>query len=201
MLTLQPLLLLVLFPLFCEASFVLQIATEDEQCFVIRAPPNSLVSGNFDVLDDHLSPDPITFKLLEGDDMDSLYQSEHGLSEDTFRVRTKEGGRLYACIQNGIDYESEDELDRTVGLDVRVTPLSSQDDGLLASTEALQEKLWDLQNHFDYMRNREVTHRETTERTFSNVVRWSLLEFCVLLVIAITQVMALRFFFERRRYV
>jgi len=183
---------------------VLKLAEEDEQCFVIRAPPNSLISGNWDVLEDNLSPDPVKFKVLEGDNMDVLYESDQGDSEDTFRVQVKEGGRFNVCVQNGIDYESEDELDRSVGLDVRVSPLPPQEGGaqtLLYTAETLHEKLWNLKNHHDYMRNRESAHRQTTEETFTNVVRWSLLEFVVLLGIAISQIVALRVFFERKRYI
>lgn len=200
------LLLLVCLPLCCDASFVFIIPTEDEHCFVLRAPPNSLISGNWDLLDDHLSPDPVTFKLLqeEENDMETLYQSDFGKSEDIFRISTKQGGRIQACLENGMDVDSDDALDRTVGLDIRVSPLPQEDapsQQLVNEAEALHEKLWDLQNHFDYMRNREAVHRETTENTFENVMRWSILEFVVLVGIAIAQVVVLQLFFERKRYI
>lgn len=201
------LLLLLSLVLSCHASFVVQIPEDDEQCFVIRAPPNSIVSGNWDVLDDNLSPDPVRFKLLNGDNMQSLYESQRGSSEDTFRVPTKEGGRFYACVSNGVDHESEDELDRSIGLDVRVSllPQGAQENQgaqeLITAAEDITEKMMDLQTHFDYLRNREAAHRATTEDTFTYVVRWSILEFVVLLGIAIAQVLALRMFFERKRYI
>jgi hypothetical protein len=133
--------LLLLLPLSGFASFVLQIPVEGEHCFVLRAPPNSLLSGNWDSLEDHLSPNPIRFKILKGDNMKNLYETDHGKSEDTFRVSLKNGGRLYACIQNGIDVESEDELDRTVGLDLRITQLPLDDapsQQLLNQAESIQ---------------------------------------------------------------
>jgi hypothetical protein len=198
------LLLLALFPFYSLASFVLQVPVKDEHCFVLRVPPNSLVSGNWDALDDHLSPNPITFKILFAENMKHVYQSEFGKSEDIFRIKVESGGRLYACIQNGVDVESQDELDRTVGLEIRVSPLPLEDapsQKLLSQAEAVQQRLYDLKNHYDYMRTREAVHRATTEETFSLVVRWSILEFVVLVGIAIMQVVVLRLFFERKRYI
>ena len=98
----------------------------------------------------------------------------------------------------------EDEFDRTVGLEIRVSPLPLEDapsQQLLSQAEAIQQRLWDLENHYDYMRTREAVHRATTEETFSLVVRWSILEFVVLVGIAVTQVIVLRLFFERKRYI
>ena len=203
MLSLRVLLLLLITQLL-NASFVLQVGTDDEQCFVIRAPPNSLISGNFDVLEDNLSPDPVSVKILEGSNMNTLYVSERGVSEDLFRVQVRDGGRLYVCVQNGIDHESEDELDRKVGIDIRVSSLPKEDSAtqrLLNAAEQLSYKILDLQNHQDYMRNREAAHRQVTEETFTYVVRWSLLEFAVLLGVAVAQIIALRVFFERKRYI
>jgi hypothetical protein len=51
---LYALLFLALFPFYSSASFVLQVPVKDEHCFVLRVPPNSLVSGNWYALDDHL---------------------------------------------------------------------------------------------------------------------------------------------------
>lgn len=192
-----------------NASFVLQVAVEDEECLVFRAAPNSLVSGNFDVLDDNLSPNPVRVKLLRLEQstkkLELLYESEEGISEDIFRIPTKQGGRLYVCVQNGMDSDSEDELDRNVGLDVRVSPLPKEENGsaqeLIEIALQLRDRMWDLENHLDYMRNREAIHREVTEQTFTHVVRWSIMEFVVLLGIAIAQVLALRRFFERKRYI
>lgn len=198
------LLLAIIAAIVVESSFVLQIAEDDEQCFVIRAPPKSLIRGNFDVLDDNLSADPVVVKIFDGDSMEVLYESKRSQSEDIFQVPVTTGGRFYICVQNGVDHDSEDELDRKVGLEVRVSPLPSQDGGaqsLLVAAEELQEKLKNLQNHHDYMRDREAAHRETTELTYTNVVRWSLLEFFVLLGIAVSQIVVLRVFFEKRRYV
>jgi hypothetical protein len=86
-------------------------------------------------------------------------------------------------VQNGVDVESQDELDRTVGLEIRVSPLpldfpleDAPSQKLLSQAEAVQQRLHDLKNHYDYMRTREAVHRATTEETFSRVVRWSILE-------------------------
>jgi hypothetical protein len=183
-----------------QASFIVQIATDDELCFVVRVPPNSLLSGNFDVLDDNLSPDPVTVKLLDHNN-NVLYASQKGLSEDIFRVEAE--GRLNLCIQNGITHESRDDLDRSVGVSLLISGNNKYNSTfkLMGAAQNLQSKLWDLQTHHDYMRNREAAHRQVTEQTFTYVVRWTIGEFVALVAIAIAQVMVLRTFFERKRYI
>jgi hypothetical protein len=191
--------LLVLFLLsLTRASLIVQIAPDDEICFVVRVPPNSLLSGNFDALDDHLSPDPVTVKVLDHDNV-VLYASQKGLSEDIFRVEAE--GRLNVCVQNGLTHTSQDDLHRSVGVSLQVTAKSNSTFALLGAAQNLHDKLWDLQAHHDYMRNREEAHREITEQTFTYVVRWTIVEFVALVVIAIAQVMALRTFFEKKRYI
>lgn len=182
-----------------QASFILQIATDDELCFVVRVPPNSLLSGNFDVLEDNLSPDPVTVKLLDHD-YNVLYASPKGVSEDIFRVVTE--GRLNLCVQNGLTHESRDSLDRSVGVSLQVSPNNKDNStSLLGAAQMLHNKLWDLQTHHDYMRNREAAHRHVTEQTFTHVVRWTICEFVALVLIAMAQVWVLRTFFERKRYI
>jgi p24 family protein beta-1 len=194
------LLYLFLLPSLSQASFILQVATDDELCFVVRVPPNSLLSGNFDVLDDNLSPDPVTVKLLDHD-YNVLYASRKGVSEDIFRVVAE--GRLNLCVQNGLTHASRDKLDRSVGVSLQVSPLflSNSTNSLLGAAQMFHNKVWDLQTHHDYMRNREAAHRQVTEQTFTYVVWWTIAEFVALVVIALAQVWVLRMFFERKRYI
>jgi hypothetical protein len=160
-----------------------------------------VLSGNFDALDDNLSPDPVTVKVLDHDN-NVLYASHKGLSEDIFRVEAE--GRLNLCVQNGLTHESRDDLDRSVGVSLQISAKRNDSNStfqLLGAAQNLHNKLWDLQSHHDYMRNREEAHRQITEQTFTYVVGWTIVEFVALVVIAIAQVMALRTFFEKKRYI
>jgi len=70
---------------------------------------------------------------------------------------------------------------------------------LIDSAARLQANLEDISDHQSYMRARETSHRELSEKTFARVVRWTFLEGLVLLFVAGGQVMYLRKFFEKKR--
>ena len=108
-------------------------------------------------------------------------------------------------------------VERNVGFGVRVHPLprgrnlektTEDEEGpdseraaiLLDRGEQLLDDLADLMDHQAYLKLREEAHRELTERTFTRVVRWSVLEAVVLVAVASGQVLYLRKFFEQRRY-
>jgi len=215
-----------------EGSFAVTVGSGDEVCYVVRAPGNemSIISGNFDCLDDGLDPDPIRVTLYDPDGK-RAWQSEDGEPEGTFAVRGR--GRHQLCIVNGHganppaaagggddDEDSGDGPDgarRTVGFGVRVRPLprggdtekktpdeegpdTERTERLLDLADDLNEDLNDLRDHQDYLKLREAAHRELTERTFTRVVRWTVLEALVLMGVAGGQVAYLRKFFEQRRY-
>jgi hypothetical protein len=200
-------------PCHGQASFVLTVPHNDESCVVIRVPSDapSVVSGNFDCLDDSLSPNPVSVLLLDSD-LNQLYKSKRGLSEDLFELQVnsdsdKKQSRLSLCVQNGIHHKSRDKLDRSVGVNVRVSSIPKaellQEEGamLLSFSQSISNKLYDLQNHMDYMRARESAHREVAEQTYTYVVRWTVLEAIVLVCVAAAQILYLRKFFETKRYI
>lgn len=203
------LLMFVIRPLVTNGSFVLTVGMGEEECFAVRAPAggreSSMLSGNFDVLDDHLSADPVVVNILN-ERLDTLYTSKEGLQEDTFRLQVPSSSRLSICVQNGVNRRSRDRLDRTIGLEVRMSaatapaPLQEHTQKLVELALNLQDQLYDLEDHHEYLRAREEAHREVTEQTFSRVVRWTILEALALVVVATGQVVYLRKFFETRRY-
>lgn len=181
------------------ASFVLEVGNEDEACFIIRLPKgrNSVVAGNYDLIDDGLSPDPVRIILLDTE-LNTIWKSPYGSSEGTFSIH-QPPGRLSLCVQNGLETTSEDGEDRVVGVDVRVTAAESTS-ALSQQVGRIRTQLWNLKNHHDYMRAREAAHRDVSEQTYSYVVRWNILEGLALVIISCLQVLYLRKFFEQRSY-
>eukprot|EP00563_Minutocellus_polymorphus_P013988 CAMPEP_0181048994 /NCGR_PEP_ID=MMETSP1070-20121207/15729_1 /TAXON_ID=265543 /ORGANISM="Minutocellus polymorphus, Strain NH13" /LENGTH=217 /DNA_ID=CAMNT_0023127809 /DNA_START=109 /DNA_END=762 /DNA_ORIENTATION=+ len=208
---LSPLLLL---PTGVSASFSMVVEHGVEECFVIRAPKEkSIISGNYDQLDDELSADPLRVTLFDADEK-KLWSSPLGAPEGTFSVAST-GGRNMLCITNGIEYDDDtgDEDDRTVGFAIRVRPATvrAQDDNvegpdtrvmtnLIEMSEDLLDDFQDLNDHQAYLKVREAEHRDLTEATYSRIVRWTVLEALVLMAIAGGQVMYLKKFFEQKRY-
>jgi len=170
-------------------------------------------SGNFDCLDDNLSPDPVSIVLYDSK-FTTVWQSKAGASEGIFSHLGS--GRHQLCISNGIMdgddiYEMYDGNDRTVGFSVRVVTLQrgvEEEEGpddentsrLIEMSNSLLSWLSSMMDHQDYMRNREAVHKDLTEATFHRVVRWTLLEAFVLVLVSGGQVIYLRKFFEQRRY-
>merc|ERR1719410_780253 len=108
---------------------------------------------------------------------------------------------------------NNDGIDRHVGFSVRVVPIQRDapeegkegpgDESTVRLIEMSSELLnWieSLGDHHDYMRHRESVHRDLAEATFRRVIRWTLLEALVLVLVSSGQVVYLKKFFEQRRY-
>lgn len=163
--------------------------------------------GNYDILDDNLSSDPITVKL--NDQSGHLMWKSVGDPEATFDLHVKKGGRFSLCLSHkGDDYDE----DRTIGFALRVRPPSRALDGFMEGpdgekalelvewAEDLTEE-WDtLMDHYDYLREREAIQEELSQKILQRVMRWTMVEALLLVTIASCQVLYFRMFFEKRRY-
>jgi hypothetical protein len=179
------------------SAFVVHVEHEDEHCFIIRTPnKDSTISGSYDLLDDNLSPDPVSILILN-DELHSLYQSPKGSTGGQFSIHAQ--GRLHLCIQNGLDHAGMDELDRGVSFEVRVSVQDLTAPAVKLTSE-LVEKLWNLQVHQDHMRSREALHREVAEGTFEELLIWTVAEAVALVVVSGLQVLYFRRFLEKRRF-
>lgn len=171
-------------------------------------------SGNFDCLDDEISPDPIGVVLYDSKQT-PIWRSQPKASEGTFSITGS--GKFELCIQNGRqgsdDYVADkDGIDRQVGFAIRVVPPPSRgQDGeagpdnrltthLLDLSGKLMEGLHTMSDHQEYMRGRENRHSVLAETTLSRIVQWTVLEAIVLILISCGQVLYLKKFFEQRRY-
>lgn len=198
----------------CAASLSTLLGSGTEECFVVRAPADApaVLTGNFDCLNDELSADPISVVLIDHtDDDNEIWTSAYGVSEDEFDIHLKRGGRFSLCLRNGMG-KANDDQDRAVGFAFRVRPPSrAMDDKeqgpdgeralqLVEWASDLSEGWETLLDHYDFLRERENVQKELEEATLQRVVRWTLLEAVLLISIATAQVMHLRKFFEKRRY-
>jgi len=194
---------------FVNASITLDIEAGQKKCFGTYARVESVISGNFDLLDDELDPDPFSV-VFYGPRGNTIWASDHGATEGSFSHTGT--GRFELCFENGTSGGDDmDHDDRSVGFAIRLVPINVHDpkakDGpddsmttkLLTASSNLQIDLEALSDHQSYMRMREKDHRELSEKTFARVVRWTMLEALVLLIVAGGQVMYLRKFFERKR--
>ena len=200
-----------------EAAFIVTVPPQDENCFIVRARATGLATlrGNFDSLDDDRNPLQLSVVVLQTNNQKVLYRSPPQAREGTFKVQLEPQQRVAICVQNGLAMRRRratkrtftDGLDRTVGLSYTVEArreaeeLQSQNAKLIQGAMDLTRKLGDLINHHEYMRAREAKHREVVEETFSQLLRWILLEGTVVICMACAQVLYLRRFLERRRYV
>eukprot|EP00545_Synedropsis_sp_CCMP1620_P012945 CAMPEP_0119015838 /NCGR_PEP_ID=MMETSP1176-20130426/11681_1 /TAXON_ID=265551 /ORGANISM="Synedropsis recta cf, Strain CCMP1620" /LENGTH=151 /DNA_ID=CAMNT_0006969161 /DNA_START=25 /DNA_END=477 /DNA_ORIENTATION=+ len=142
-------LLLLVLPFLSHASFILNVNHDDEDCFVVRTPKGpqeSIVTGSFDLLDDKLSPDPVSLVILN-DKLEHLYRSAPSVKSGSFSVIAS--GRLSLCVRNGIDNNSNnkkknnkfDKNQRMVGLNVQVKNVDHSS-SLRSGIQGVQSKLW-----------------------------------------------------------
>eukprot|EP00568_Trieres_chinensis_P019797 CAMPEP_0183322964 /NCGR_PEP_ID=MMETSP0160_2-20130417/73195_1 /TAXON_ID=2839 ORGANISM="Odontella Sinensis, Strain Grunow 1884" /NCGR_SAMPLE_ID=MMETSP0160_2 /ASSEMBLY_ACC=CAM_ASM_000250 /LENGTH=192 /DNA_ID=CAMNT_0025490249 /DNA_START=56 /DNA_END=631 /DNA_ORIENTATION=- len=127
------------------AAMSVTVESRGEECFVIRSPSGRQhsISGNFDCLDDGLSPRPVSVRLYDPK-MRAIWTSRPDTSEGSFRVVGE--GRYQLCISNGIkqDHDKDagqaDGLDRTIGFAVRVRDLIEERREMIMSKKKEQAK-------------------------------------------------------------
>lgn len=180
----------------------------------VSSSSSQILSGNFECLDDEISPDPIGVTLYDSKQT-PIWRSQPKASEGTFSVTGS--GKFELCIQNGRqgsdDYvANKDGTDRQIGFAIRVIPPPSRgEDGeagpdnrltshLMELSEKLMEGLHTMNDHQEYMRERENRHLLVADTTLSRIVQWTVLEAIVLILISCGQVLYLKKFFEQRRY-
>ena len=199
-----------------EGAYETVVESGEEECFTIRAPSNfeSTINGNYEALDDELSPDPIAV-VLYNSKQTPIWRSAPKASEGTFSI-PHASGKFELCIQNGKagsdDYVAEkDGVDREVGFAFRVIlPQRALEDAagpddrltanLISMSDVLMEGLRTMSDHQEYMRGRENRHTTLAELTFHRIVQWTVLEAVVLIIISFGQVLYLKKFFEQKRY-
>lgn len=161
---------------------------------------------------------------------ETVLWSQVGVSRGTFNVKIPIGSnapRLYwFCLQNSdVEPDSHDErehpddITRMIGFTYKFVP--DNDHALLLELKN-NKKDWDeekkttewnnrsieieqdlniLVSHHDYLKGREVIHRTIVEKTFSNVLEYTLLEAFLVVCVSVGQVLYFRRFLENKRYI
>jgi len=201
-------------------SFSSIVQAGDEHCFSVRTlgETRSIISGNFDILDDELSPDPVSVSLYD-DKFARVWKSFPSSHEATFSIFGL--GRYTLCLENGLHVTDEQEEQREetegwdgeprhIGFSIRTSPLqrgeepdkegpdNKRTEELLFSTTQLSEGFNTLNDHQDYLKDREAKHRDLMEATFQKIGRWTFFEALILILVAGGQVLYLKKFFEQR---
>jgi hypothetical protein len=211
-------LLLFVSTLCCRASYLITIKPKEEECFYVTPIVDSTIFGNFEVLDDKLSAQPLSLIVTDVALSKMKHRSRRGARDGTFKVSVDAKEKTYICIQNGlvtgdggmtresVGRSKSDNLPRTVGIDITVeaqnvhNELHENNANLLARSLDLTRELGRLRNHHEYSQAREAIHREVVETTFSKLMAWAIAQSAGVVVIAVGQIMFLRRFLERRRY-
>jgi len=199
-----------------DASYAISIEPGTEECYIFLTPSDvgsfSTISGSFEVLHDDVDSYELAVKVVNLDTGESMHEVPTGTQEGDFKLeRIKASSRFSICFQNNADYD-DDENEFDVGFNIRFhkPPRTLEDgesgpDGERASQ--LVEKAsqihqdWDiLQDHFDFLRNREGIHYGMNDQIMNRLTRWTYIEAFLVIGMAVGQVMYWKKFFEKRRY-
>lgn len=206
-------LLLLLLVRHSEASFSISIPNGEEECFSIRVPERSVISGTYDCLDDDVDGSLIKAAVKNEKTKDVKWTSNPEQSEGAFRLEV-DPARYSLCFRSGIS-SSEEETSRdatSVGFSLRWIPppraLPEGEEGpearralqLVESASIIDQDWQNMLDHYDFLRTRESNHRELIEAIFTRLWKWTLIEAVLVVFMAFLQVMYLRKFFEQRRY-
>lgn len=212
------LLCLLLLHSVAQATIVMTVPPQEEECFVFRAREHSTLEGNWDMLDDELAAKPLTVLIMQPSNGVTYYRSPTSASEGTFSVKLEAKQKVAVCVQNGLGHrrkrkwnakakgKDNDGLDRTVGLVVNMykrdmsVELKDTNSKILSKATDLTRRLNQLISHHTYMRNREAKHREVVETTFSQLLSYTCLEAALVIIMALGQILYVRRFLERKRY-
>jgi len=203
---------------FVDAAYVVSVPAHDEDCFNIVSPgaAGGTLHGNFDLLNDELSSEPVSVVILDTKEEHVLFRSRRRASEGIFRITLKPDQKVSLCLQNGLvtagrgrkskSARTHDGEDRIIGFEYAVEAknenkeVHSQNEKNRKAAGELHRGLLNLITHHQYMRVREGSHREVVEATFGQLMWWVIMQGIVVIAIAAVQILYFRHFLERRRY-
>lgn len=170
-------------------------------------------SGSYDCLDDDVDGSQIKAIVKDEKTKDVKWTSSPQQTEGAFRVEV-EPSRYSLCFSNDVSKEDEETTKdaANVGFSLRWIPppraLQPDEEGpeaqralkLVGSASVIDQDWQNLLDHYDFLRNREGVHTELIQGIFGRLLRWTIIEAVLVILMAVAQVMYLRKFFEQRRY-
>ena len=214
------LLLLLTILEIAQSAWTLDIAPYEEACFVIRNSGNSnrLLTGNYEMLNAELSAEPLLVYIMEVERV--VWHSKANTPSDSFHAQLKPNLKYWLCLQNsshgplakGNEPDHMDELERKVGFNYRIQKDPTQAPKLgedwndekteewMEVAREVSEDLHDYYDHFDYVKKREADHRSLVEKTFSDILLWTLVEASIVVMSALGQVFFYRRYLEKQQH-
>lgn len=189
--------------------------------------PKRLV-GNYELVDDSgISAEPLLAYVMAVDDKGTVLWSKVGASLASFDVEIANGPdspkRYWLCIQNSSHHPNSEHSEeahpdlksRVVGFAYHLVDNDQPVDESKRSLSWEEENVADwnkrstdikgdlrtLVEHHQYLKVREASHRSLVERTFVDVLQWTLVEAFMVVLVAVGQVMYFRRFLENKRYI
>jgi len=199
-----------------DASYAISIDPGSEECYVFFTPKDvgstSTISGSFEVLHDDVDSYELAVKIANLDTGESIHEVPIGTQEGDFKLeQLKASSKFSICFQNHAQPD-DDENEFDVGFNVRFhKPARTLDDEESGPdgerANQLAEKAWDihqdweiLQDHFEFLRNREGIHYGMNNEIMKRLAHWAYIEALLVIIMALGQVMYWKKFFEKRRY-
>jgi hypothetical protein len=178
---------------------------------------NTYRSGNYDCLNDELEGGVINAWIEEAKPEGAmLWHGDDEATEGLFSLKTEPNTRVRLCFDAVVgdvdDAVKAGGVTIPVGFNMRLLSdprsLPDQEIGPDAERALLQVQAatriqsdWgNLQDHYDFLRTRESINEALTDAIMSRVMGWTIAEACLVIFMAIAQVMYWRKFFEQRRY-
>ncbi|KAJ4459356.1 putative copii-coated vesicle protein [Paratrimastix pyriformis] len=192
---LRSVLLLALLCALSVQALTFTVKPSSSSCYFEDLQPGDRLSG--------------TFQVMKGGSLDidaKIYAPDGGViytadkkQEDRFSFGVQQGGPYKFCFANVMSTFTPKVVNFQVHIEGRVDPKKPKEiSELEKQVKRLSEGLTAIRNEQDYMRNRERTHRNTSESTNARVMWWAFAEIIVLIIVSISQILYLRRFFEVR---
>jgi len=198
-----------------HAELSMELSPYEEACFVLRTHDKTrLLTGNYEMLNPNLSPDPLLVYIMENDKV--VWHSKPGHSFDTFHAKCQKDKKYWLCIQNsshgplseGQEPRHPDEETRKVGFNYRMHAEpkavaaewdSDKSEEWMDISMEIADDLSDMEDHIGYNKRREADHRSLVEKTFSDVLLWTLMEAAMVVLSALGQVLFYRRYLEKKQ--
>lgn len=194
-------------------SYAIALPNGEEECFSIRVPETSKISGSYDCLDDDVDGSLIKVSVKNDKTKEVKWEAKPEYSEGGFHIDV-EPAKYSLCFQSSVTGEDDENTrDATdVGFSLRWIPpprsLPEGEEGpeakraltLMDKASSIDQDWQNMLDHYDFLRTRESNHRELIEAIFTRLWKWTLIEAVLVVAMAFLQVVYLRKFFEQRRY-
>lgn len=186
----------------------------EKRCFFEELPSDTLVVTRFDAtvfdgsIRQYVKPDDLTFEVTVDETFDSDHRvvSQKSGSEGDLTFTSLDTGEHKFCFEPSYPRDSNQKI--RVFLDVIIGKSSSVDTKktdevgwLLSKLSELEGKTEDVKREHSNIREREASFRDQSETTNVRLVRFTLVQLFLLLVIGYWQAKHLQSFFIKEKVV